>query len=348
MRHNHSFDKVLQLSDQEEKKRMDRSLYELMEDEYQLNLNMKTLMDKHEYVFPSFHPDQATSDVLIRKQETISAKKHHPSTTPYFHRHDFIELVYVYKGRCHQYIESHDQLMVLNEGELFILNQNVLHALYQSNPEDVIIKMIIPPKYLGLGFADSQKFHHSIIDFLAKSVFEGNSSYHYLHFRTISNPFIKLLVERIVIEFYQKDIHFEEAMCAYLKLLLIELSRNNCTKNIVNFELKARRLEHEQLLNYVTKNISTITLDHLAKEFSYNKCYLSRLISEEFGKSFQHIVREIRMEKIEAFIAFSNLSIEQIAERVGYKNAVIIYKMIRKKHNMTPSEYRKSRSSTND
>lgn len=343
MKLNHSFNKILQLSDQEEKTRIDRSLDELMEDEYQLNDNMKKLIEDQQYVFPSLNQDHATSDILIRTQDTISAKKHHYSTTPYFHRHDFIEIVYVYKGLCYQYIESQDQLMILNEGELFILNQNVLHALYQPNQDDVIIKMIIPPKYLGLEFVERQEFHDSIVDFLTKSVIERNLAYHYLHFRTMSNPLIRFLVERMVTEYYQKANYFENAMCYYLKLLFIELSRSNSIINSMHFDIKTKRLQHEQLLNYVRKNMRTITLDQLANEFSYNKCYLSRLISEEFGESFQKIVRDIRMEEIETLIRYTNLSIEQIAEQVGYKNAVIIYKMIREKYNMTPTEYRKNR-----
>lgn len=338
-----SFEQILQLSDQEEKQRMDRSLYELMEDEYKLSSHMKKLMEDQQYVFPSFHEDNATPDILVRTQDTISAKKHHPSTTPYFHRHDFIELVYVYKGCCYQYIESHDQRMVLNDGELFILNQNVLHALYQPHQEDVIIKMIIPPKYLGLEFVENQEFHHSILDFLEYSVREGNLSYHYLHFRTRSNPLIKLFVERIVMEYYQKEIYYEAAMCHYLQLLFIELSRDHSLVDCVNFGLKAKRLQHQKLLNYIRRNIQTITLEQLANEFSYNKCYLSRLISEELGRSFQDIVKEIRVEQIETLMRSSTLSIEQIADRVGYKNAAIIYKIIREKYDMTPSEYRKSR-----
>lgn len=340
---NHSFNKVLQLSDQEEKKRIDRSLDELMEDEYQLNDNMRKLIEGQQYVFPSLNQDHATPDMLIRTQDTISAKKHHYSTTPYFHRHDFIEMVYVYKGLCYQYIESQDQLMILNEGELFILNQNVLHALYQPNPEDIIIKMIIPPRYLGFEFGERQELQDSILDFLTKSVMKRSLSYHYLHFRTASNPLIRTFVERLVTEYYQKPNYFEDAMCCYLKLLFIELSRSNSILNSVHFDIKTKRLQHDQLLNYVRENMQTITLDQLANEFSYNKCYLSRLISEEFGESFQKIVREIRMEEVETLIRYTNLSIEQIADRVGYKNAVIIYKMIREKYNMTPSEFRKNR-----
>lgn len=49
------------------------------------------------------------------------------------------------------------------------------------------------------------------------------------------------------------------------------------------------------------------------------------------------------MEEIKTLIRYTNLPIEQITERVGYKNAVIIYKMIREKYNMTPTEYRKNR-----
>lgn len=47
------------------------------------------------------------------------------------------------------------------------------------------------------------------------------------------------------------------------------------------------------------------------------------------------------MEKMESLIRYINLSVEEIAERVGYKNAVMIYKLFREKYCMTPSEYRR-------
>lgn len=343
MNANGAFQSILELSDQEEKKRIDRSLDELMEDEYRLNSHTKKLIEDHNYVFPSLHQDQnTTADRLIRTQAAISAKKHYYGTVPYFHHHDFIEMVYVYKGLCYQYIESRDQLMVLKEGDLFILNQNVLHALHQPYAEDVMIKIIIPTQYLSLEFAQHQKFHYSIVDFLQKSVSAGNTSYHYLHFHTGRSPLIKFFIEQLVTEYYRKDLYFEDAMCCYLRLLFIELGRTPFVNDAVHFEMKARRLEYGELLNYVRANVKTITLGDLAEHFSYNKCYLSRLISEEFGKGFQHIVREVRMEEIERRIRYSNLPIEKIAEQVGYKNAVVIYKMIRDKYNMTPAEYRKN------
>ncbi len=344
MSEENTFTHILQYSDQEEKRRMGRSLYEIMKDEYQLNHRMNKLIEADSYVFPSFHEDQAAPDTLIRTQDTISAKKHHYSTKPYFHRHDFIEMIYVYKGLCHQYIDTRDQLMILQEGDLFILNQNVSHALYQPHPDDIIIKMIIPTVYLGREFIESQKHYFPILDFLRNSVVEGGSSYHYLLFRTMSHPLVRQLVENMVIEFYQRKLHFEDAMCSYLKLLWIELSRHDFIISNVIAEGKTGRLDYEKLVSLIRANLPTITLDHLADEFSYNKCYLSRLISEEFGKSFQEIVRGIRMEKIETFIRYSNLSIEQIAERVGYKNAAIIYKIIREQYNMTPTEYRKNQN----
>lgn len=340
---NYSFNKVLQLSDQEEKRRIDRPLDDLMEDEYKLNTNMKKLIEDQQYIFPSLNQSHTTPDILIRTQDTISAKKHHYTTAPYFHRHDFIELVYVYKGLCYQYLESEEELLILKEGDLFILNQNVLHALYQPHQDDVIIKIIVPSKYLGFEFAERQMFNESIFKFLCKSaVIEQHHAYHYLHFHTLSNPSIRVFVEAMVTEYYQKGAYFEDAICYYLKLLFIELSRHNSIVNSVHFDLKATRLQRDLLLNYVRDNMQTITLEQLAQEFSYNRCYLSRLIAEEFGENFQKIVRDIRLEKIETLITYSDLSIEEIAQQVGYKKPTMVYKIMRDKYDMTPAEYRKS------
>lgn len=305
-----SFNNVLLLSDQEEEERLSHMMSELMSDEYKLN-------------------------------GTISAKKHHYLTIPYFHQHDFIEMIYVYKGTCYQYIETKDQVILLKEGDIFLLNQNVLHALYQLRQEDIIIKVIIPLKYIGLDLLQKQSSSTSLFDFLSKFVYQKNVDYHYLHFHTMSNALIKLFVEQMVTEYYQKAIAYEEAICHYLNLLFIELGREHSIITNVQFEMRINRLHHEEMLSYMRENIQTITLDQLAGEFAYNKCYLSRLISEEFGVGFQKLLRDIRMEKMESLIRYTNLSVEEIAERVGYKNAVMIYKLFREKYGMTPSEYRR-------
>ena len=71
------------------------------------------------------------------------------------------------------------------------------------------------------------------------------------------------------------------------------------------------------------------------------KCYLSRLISEEFGVGFQKLITDIRMEKMESLVRYTDLFMEEIADRVGYKNAVMVYKLFREKYQMTPSQYRR-------
>jgi YesN/AraC family two-component response regulator len=285
--------------------------------------------------------EEATPDRLIDIQETISVKKHHYLTPPYFDQHDFIEMIYVYKGTCYQYVETKEQEIQLMEGDLFLINQNVLHALYQPKQDDIIIKIIIPLNYIGLDLLEQQSSAVSLFDFLSKSVYRKNGDFHYLHFHTISNALIKLFVERMITEYYQKAIAYEEAICHYLNLLFIELGREHSIITNVQFEMRTNRLQHEEMLNYMRENIQTVTLDQLANEFSYNKCYLSRLISEEFGVGFQKLLRDIRMEKMESLIRYTNLPLEEIAELVGYKNAVMIYKLFREKYDMTPSEYRR-------
>ena len=84
-----------------------------------------------------------------------------------------------------------------------------------------------------------------------------------------------------------------------------------------------------------------ITLTDLAQKYQISSGYLSRLIKEELQLSFSEYIASKRIQKAKELLAEENLSIEEIAERVGYKDYYYFTKVFTKISGISPSKYRK-------
>lgn len=97
-----------------------------------------------------------------------------------------------------------------------------------------------------------------------------------------------------------------------------------------------------KIVYYLHKHYAEdLTLDKVAGEFHYNKTYLSQLLSFD-GTTFSDLVGEIRVYNACKLLKTTELSIEEIAEKVGFKSNETFYRTFKKFRKMTPNEYRKN------
>lgn len=334
------FESILLLAASEEQRRLERLSLNLRLDEYKLVEKAKIATKKNDYQFPRINEVKADKCILTRSQNVFSAKIHHPMSLPYFHKHDFVELIYVYKGKCRQYLGSFEHTLLLLQGDIFLLNPNVVHAIQKCSADDIIIQMIIPQSYISYQFIDHLRYNQMLFDFFFNARAERNEYYHYIVFRNCYSEEVKCYVENIMTEYYSRSSLYEEAVQSYLRLMMIELSRNVGSVESVKHKMVQSSIEISEIIKYIYLHSADITLEELSNVFSFNMSYLSRVIHETSRNTFQELLKEFRMEKAEHLLRNSDLSIEQIARQVGYKNASPIYKGIRERHGVTPIQYR--------
>ena len=97
-----NFKEILELSQRRETERLHRPLSTLMPDEYRLDNILRQHVSTGSYQFPDALVTGTDKRSLIRTQAEFSAKVHIPSAPLYFHRHEFIEMLYMYRGQCKQ------------------------------------------------------------------------------------------------------------------------------------------------------------------------------------------------------------------------------------------------------
>lgn len=108
-------------------------------------------------------------------------------------------------------------------------------------------------------------------------------------------------------------------------------------------EIKHMRRSDERMtevLSYIQSNYKTVTLEKLSETFFLSKPYLSKYIKESTNTTFGDIVKQIRMDKAKNLLKGSGMTVENIAEQVGYENVEHFTRLFKKAYGITPVEFR--------
>lgn len=100
-------------------------------------------------------------------------------------------------------------------------------------------------------------------------------------------------------------------------------------------ELVARVIER------VTKAMPTPPpISTLAREFGLSERTLTRHIRAKTGQSTKALVQSVRLNRARLLLESSRLSVEQVAEQVGYGDATALWRLMRRVAGLTPRQLR--------
>ncbi len=85
-----------------------------------------------------------------------------------------------------------------------------------------------------------------------------------------------------------------------------------------------------------------IYLSDIAKHVGYSDSYFSRLFKEVTGSRFSDYLNEYRIERAKKLMSNYQLTLGEIAERVGFEDFSYFSQVFHRIEEMTPSQYRKS------
>ena len=105
-------------------------------------------------------------------------------------------------------------------------------------------------------------------------------------------------------------------------------------------EGKCREERINEIMNYIQTNYLTVTLEKLSEHMHLSTPYLSKYIKEKSGGTFGEIVRDIRMKKACTLLKNGSMTVENVAESVGYPNVEHFNRLFRKMYGMTPVQFR--------
>lgn len=105
---------------------------------------------------------------------------------------------------------------------------------------------------------------------------------------------------------------------------------------------ETRNASLREILKYVEEHYQhDITIQSIAKKFFLNPNYLSQLFKKELNITFTDYMTNTRINAAKRLLYTTNLSIGEIADRIGYRDYFYFIRIFKKMTSQTPGQYRK-------
>lgn len=117
-------------------------------------------------------------------------------------------------------------------------------------------------------------------------------------------------------------------------------------KGMTGAGMLEKEAENATVMRQILKEIQEsymedITLNSLADKYNISASRLSTRMKESLGMSFSKYLTSMRIQRAKELLADDRLSLEQIAEMVGYQDYFYFIRVFKKVTGVSPSVYRK-------
>ena len=94
-------------------------------------------------------------------------------------------------------------------------------------------------------------------------------------------------------------------------------------------------------LKYIAENYKNqLDIETICNNVGFSKYYFCKIFKQQMGVTVHQYVNEFRINKAKELLAYSKLSVNSIANQVGFKTPLTFIRAFEKAVQMTPSEYR--------
>lgn len=133
-------------------------------------------------------------------------------------------------------------------------------------------------------------------------------------------------------------------MCSSLKDVFSVLrdDMGKVFKTCIELKEKKEMRPITEAKNYIQEHYrEALKLEEVSRVIGFNATYFSTVFKKETGKSFLDYLTEVRMNKAKQLLCRGDLSVNDVAEEVGYQDLKYFSKLFKKATGISPSEYKK-------
>ena len=277
------------------------------------------------------------SRLLLEKGRLIEIRPH--TRFAYFpkHRHNYVEMVYMCAGATTHIINGSNEL-VLKEGDLLFLNQNVYHEILPAGEDDLAVNFIILPEFFDRPISMVER-ENILRDFLISTLAGDTAINDYLYIKTKGIIPVENLLENMIWTILGRHPMMDTINQTSMGLLLMNLSRfaNQIGRSDPQHEEQSLMFS---VLDYIEHHYQNGTLAEIS-ELSHLPTYqVSRILKKRTGKNFKELLQLRRLQQAAYLLQNTTLSIDKIIVHIGYENSSYFYRVFREKYGCSPSEYR--------
>ncbi|MBP0990846.1 MAG: AraC family transcriptional regulator [Oscillospiraceae bacterium] len=259
------------------------------------------------------------------------------------HKHNFLELIYILSGNATHYIDNIEYQV--SKGDLLLIDTNQTH-FHKSENGVLYADMVLLPDFIS----ENLHANHNAIDVFAYYLYNSETSHPngipktpLIRFRGSDLIAADAIVNAMCDEILNKESNYIDIVSSYLNILFYMMIRNIEKSN-------QDKVMHDiqdiipGIIDFIERNYGNqITLNEIAKKFFYSPSYFSRAFKKNFGMTFSSYLQNIRVQKVIQLMQDQSLSIEDISEKIGYRDKRELYRAFKNVTGTTPSNYRKTK-----
>ena len=213
----------------------------------------------------------------------------------------------------------------LKTGDMFILPKGKV-AFYQADGEH-------PWTYLWVGFSGSKAEN-----ILSKTQLLD----HYFCHSTLESKVLDQIVKLTQFRDQKLDDVTELQLTAELYKLLAFLMKEFPSKAMSDSSILIQSYIKQVKKTIHTQYGNPLKISEIAKKLNLNRSYLYKIFKEETDYSLKDYLIQIRMEKSADLLTRTTFHISEIANAVGFPDALAFSKAFKKHFGQSPSHYRKT------
>ncbi len=301
-------------------------------DEEQKILNGETEINRSIYM--DSEKNIINGKKLLSEGRLITIRPHTRFVHFPLHTHDYVEVVYMCKGKTTHIING--ETVTLNTGELLFLSQNARQEILPADKDDIAVNFIILPEFFDRTIIMLENEETPTKKFITECLKNKSSDTPYLHFKVADILPIQNLVENLVWTLLNNLTNKRSINQITMGLLILQLL--NHTDRLA-FKTPDEELVMN-ILKYIEEHYVDGSLRELAEEMHYDFAWLSREIKKKTGKTYTGLLQEKRMSQAGYLLRNTNINVDEIALQTGYENISYFHKLFYKNFGKTPREYR--------
>ncbi len=275
---------------------------------------------------------------------TVKKQTHGYGNLPEKHGHDFVELVYVIKGKATHLFEG--EQYQIEAGDVFIINPGEVHT-YDAKPNEKIeiINCLFLPNLVSSALLQELEISSAIDYFYVHPFLNKSERFnHLLNLRGEASASVLRLLEDIIEELQEKRMGFPTLVRLQFIQLLIMLSRyyTQETKHDKVNQNDKFLLVH-RICGYLERHSEQkITLELLSALFHTSPRQLNRLFKQEIKQSVIETLHHIRVEKAKRLLSNPDHKIIEVALAAGYDDPSFFSHLFKRIEGCSPGQYRES------